>query len=118
MSVTGANFLRGTVKTGLVASSSSRIQDSGMRSLTSINSSLRIFCTSFSGTGSRPSPRYDPAGTPHSDGWVKLGMVGPSGADNTEVAEVASNGVGLFPENTGSHENALDGGMPPIYSAH
>jgi hypothetical protein len=30
---------------------------------------LRIFCTSLSRTGSRPSPRYNPAGTSHDD-WV------------------------------------------------
>lgn len=37
-------------------------------------------------------------------------MVDPNGADTSWVV---GSGVGLFMEITGSHENALEGGMPP-----
>ena len=82
-----------------------------------------IFCTNFSGTVNRPSPRYDPAGIPtdddgregatDDDGRVRYGVddgatTGPNtdGGDGTSVVE-----------KTGSQDMALVDGRGPRLDA-
>ena len=88
-----------------------------MRSLISTNSSLKICCTNLSGTGSRPSPKYDPASNPTEDDSVIWVTVDPNGAEKIDV-DANGNDRELLAENTGTQDIAFETGDSPGHSAH